>query len=250
MDHPEYAPYDVYGDLKWLLNFGPNRIFIYDYQGTFLVSGLIIGDTTIGGSSDWSFPSGGGGPFNAALNKGIEMATGAANMLAGFAGKRNYGVTKPQFKSPWQTVVDWAGSGTFSLNLSLLFMSLTPNEDSRKPVYRLLKCVYPEILGAGTMVVPPLEYTRVPMVTLFDSSNSGTWGCVGITIGDWFEAPPVFVVERASFSMSKEQTPNGAPLYANGEITVSCSHIVGINHIRQWLKLPVTEDDPVSMGIS
>lgn len=232
-----FAPYTVFGDLATLLNYGQNRIFIYDYNGTFLVSALIISDFNISGNSDWSDwgPRSGGGLVDLA-NKAIAMGSSMANLGAGLMGMPGMGVTKPQIKSPWQTVVDWGGSGTFSLNLDLLFLSLTPDENAKWAVHQMMRCVYPEITAGGTMVIPPLQYARVPMSSFFGAST-GTWGCVGLKIGSWFEAPPVFVVTSANFSMSKEQTPEGLPLYANGTINVMCSHLVSASHIQLWLGL-------------
>lgn len=242
-----FAPYDIYGDLSTLLNFGPNRVFIYDYQGTFAVSGLMVNDFNVGGNSHFSRPgSGSSNPFQDAANKAIEAGVNLSNIgkgMGGIFGGGGAGFTKPQIKSPWQTVMDWSDSGAFSLTIDMLLLALTPNENIRECVYQLLRCVYPEILGYGTLIVPPLQYSRVPAQGANFASN-GTWGCVGIKIGDWFEAPPVFVVESANFAMSKEQTPptaafpnEGSPLYANGQLVVTCSHIVGVNHIRDWFKL-------------
>lgn len=230
-----FAPYGVYGDLATLLNYGPNRIYIYDYNATFAISGLIISDFSFSGRADWGFSGGSGGAITEFANKALSTATGIWNMGAAMAGAGGRGVTKPQIKSPWQTVVDWNDSGTLAFNLDLLFVSLNKDGDVRIPVYHLLRCVYPQIGGFGSLVIPPLQYARVPMTSLFKSS--GTWGCVGIQIGEWFDAPPVFVVSDARFSMSKEQTPYGAPLYANGSISVTCSHIVGVDNLKEWLKL-------------
>lgn len=233
------ATYNVPGDLYDLINFGPNRIYIYDNEGTFVVSALIVGDVDIRGNASWDSSFSGGTAVTDMFNQISSAASTAMNTL-GALGTNSY-VTKPHLRTPEQSVVDWKASGEFSLNLQLMFVALTPNEDIRQPVYSLMKCVYPIVLAGGMFVIPPLYYAKRPMNSMgeeYGGLNRGTQGCVGIKIGDWFEAPPVFVVDSVSINMSKEQTPAGLPLYGNGMVSVKCSHQVGVYQIKEWLGIP------------
>lgn len=233
------STFEVPGDLYDLINFGPNRIYIYDNEGTFVVSALIVGDVDLKGNASWDSSFSGGTAVTEMFNAGIGAGSHIMNTM-GALGTGSY-VTKPHLRTPEQSVVDWRASGEFSLNLQLMFISLTPKEDIRIPIYNLMKCVYPIVIAGGMFVIPPLYYAKRPMNSMgeeYGGVNRGTQGCVGIKIGDWFEAPPVFVVDSVSINMSKEQTPAGLPLYGNGMVSVKCCHQVGTYQLKEWLGLP------------
>ena len=235
------AIYDLPGDIYNLINFGPNRIYIYDYQGTFVVSALLVGDTDIGGNSAWGGGFAGGvtdqGAITNALNNVMTGGSNMYNILSTFLTGGGGGVTRPQIRDPQQTAVDWKGSGEFGLNLQLLLIALTPADDVRHSIYHLLRCVYPVIDYTGSLIIPPLGYAKVPMGEIFHRKDVGVNGGLGIKIGDWFEAPPVFIMEAASFQASKEQTPSGTPLYANGSIRIKCCHQVGVTQLADWMDI-------------
>lgn len=237
--------YKVPGDLWDIVNFGPNRVWLFSFPDDqfiepFMLSAFITSDFTLAGTATWQGGEGGGSGkgFLGTINSFAKGAQNFINSVSGVAGQGDKAVAVPQIRSPMYSVVDWVGSGEFAFDLSLIFPALTPDEDVRIPIKHLLSCVYPYISGSGTLIVPPRAYAKVPESFGFFGETKGRRGCIGIEIGEWFSTPPIFVAKNVTFNLSKELTPRGYPLYATCTISLKAAVQVGVNHINEWIGLP------------
>lgn len=239
------------GDLNYLLNQTNSRICMWDFTGNLVIDGLLNSDVAIEGSNSFSSSSSEVEKNSAAVqlqqyyDYAKDIASGASMFGIGS------GLSTRQIRSPLQTVVDWKGSGEFSLTLSVTFICMSPDHDVRNDIHTVMRGVYPSVDFGNSVIVAPLGYakqlnkTLLPSGEIFDPSTwdmdkyreSGIAGCWGIAIGDWFEAEPIFVMTNASITASREQTIYGSPLYASGSISVKCSQVVSWQMIGKWLKI-------------
>ncbi len=250
-------------DLSYLLNQTNSRICLWDYSGEVVIDGILNGDIAFSGNNSFSSSSStvSEGSVVDKINKGYDTIKGVASAFNLFG--VGEGMASRQFRSPLQTVVDWKGSGEFTLALQIVFVSLTADYDVRDDIFKVMRGVYPTLGAANATIVAPMGYTKLsnktilPTGSIFSTEDinwdkykeSGIPGCWGIAIGDWFEAEPIFVMETANITASKEQNIYGSPLYASGSIAVKCSQAVSRSMVGKWLKREnINLDDAELLG--
>lgn len=243
------------GDLGDILNVSHNRIHIYSsddpVDAVFAFSAFLTGDIDISGNASWTslftYAPGAESGVLGYINDAISLGTNIWNSVVGLAGS-NQGMSKPQFRAPITSVVDWKGSGEFALQIPLIFVALTPEDDIRLPVSQLMSFVYPHIgfntktdpegsFLRNTVIRPPRDFARVPDSRMYNYSGDnfvGLPGCLGIQIGEWFVTPPMFIVDDTTFNFSKERTSAGLPLFATGTMRIKAAAQVTIEIIRNW----------------
>lgn len=232
----ERTVFNIPGDLGWLLNQPNTRLLIWDYEGESSVDAILNSETTLGGSSNWNNPD--EPNFVTDLNKGYNVIRDVSSFIPGVD------LASRNFKSPLSTVVDWKGSGDFSMTFNITLFAHNSEYDIRNDIYKLLEGVYPSIDFAGLVLTAPKKYTKsIELTEKFEeklwgvAGKSGVKGCWGFSIGDWFEVDPIFVISNVSFQISREQTINNLPLMARGTVTFNSSRIIGIEDIKKWMRL-------------
>lgn len=153
-----------------------------------------------------------GGAASSALNLGVQTA-GIAMRAAGVHPTPVVG-----------TITAWQGTEKPQFDLGLLFVQTKDGEDIPEKSARGLSArCYPDFVDYGVMMQRgPMGYK--PMTTMAGKkyepgAQDSMAGTCTLTIGKWLKAPGL-VLQNASFEYSKECSPSGSPLYAQGKVTL------------------------------
>jgi len=198
------------------------------------------------------------------LNNLISAATGWYNSTMGMLGGGNKAtMVSRQVKAAATTMVNWQGSDQFRLNLDMVFIATTSNDDVRVPVRALSEAVFPTFGSTGGIAESAWEsvtsdeqmtiteaakraadasYEKNTFVTVLNAPlgyERGNYetpkGVMRVIIGKWFKSSSIFVCEDSSFRFSKEVMPNGRPLYATGNVQLTTCRPISSTEIKAWL---------------
>ncbi|HQO71082.1 MAG TPA: hypothetical protein PLH90_02065 [Candidatus Paceibacterota bacterium] len=241
-------------DLSYLLNQRNTRVFLWNLENNLFIDGFLNmqGGTVLQGTSSWETSG------NSSISDTVNYGWGALTTGSAFVTKSGTSpISQAKLRIPHVTTVDWKDGGRFVLNLGIGFYSFTKEDDVSKKVADIMKGVYPDIYLEGSYITAPLGYKKtIPLAAkirgLIGSGSasgfldrraplSNMLGCWGITIGNWFTTPAVFVMNQASFNMSSEQTIYGKPLYSWGNVEMLSAIIVGYTDIMSWMGVGTEE---------
>jgi len=254
MGHTPENYYTVNGleDLSYLLNQRNSRVFLWNTENNVFVDGLLnMQSVAFAGTSTWNNSA------SSASGKGQFIAENANNAFAFLEGGVSP-LSSQKVRSPLNTTIDWKDSSTLTFTLNMGFYTFTEYDDVSAKVSDVMRGVYPDVYWEGSYITAPLGYKKtVPLLnnagTLINNiAHADTWtevfeqkraplsdmlGCWGLKIGNWFTSPAIFVMSQASFLISSEQNIYGRPLFAQGNVELISSVIVGHRDIRLWMGL-------------
>lgn len=166
------------------------------------VTAYVTEETTIGGNVTYAQP---GDEAFGGITRGANEALNAVGALAG--GVIGAGFINRQVRTLWSTIATWTSTEKFNFALTLRFYALEKTNDVRVPVRRFLECIN------------PIFDEEVPaMMQAPNAYNYTADTCISVKIGKWFKSPPLFLVTRVNFRISKETITGGNPLYAEGTV--------------------------------
>lgn len=177
----------------------------HESKNNLIVSGFVTSELNLSGGNEFTSPF----EDSEKIKKGMKFFNvfkTALSVSGGNAGGTSATLTKNQ------TILFYTGSQkpTFSIEAAFITLdSAKTNETALYKVKELMKLVYPT---GSEIMEAPLGY--IPLTK--DGTPSGT---VSLRVGNWFHAR-YLVVKDVNFTMSKEVTANGTPLYAVGNITL------------------------------
>lgn len=184
------------------------------------VSGFSMSEFNMSGNSSYSNPF--ENSAQQALSDKINQGAAAINSFFGTS------ISQFQFKDIRQTISMWSASGKPSFTVSLLFIQTREFEPTHgssvlEPIKKLNAGVYPIVEGT-LRISAPLGYT----VKGDDVSNVST-----LSIGRWFFARNL-IMTGVTPTFSQEVVKNGAPLYAQVQVTFEPYRAVDINEVNKW----------------
>lgn len=202
--------------------------------------------------------------YQGKLNEVIKAGTSWINSTAAMIGQDDKaGVVTRQVKQAASTMVNWQGTDQFRLNLDLIFVATTLDDDVRVPVRALSEAVFPTFGNTGgiaeylvesmgvsesgnttglTQRAGEIAHEKNTFVTILNAPlgyQRGNYekpkGVLRVMLGKWFKSSSIFVLEDSSFRFSKEVMPNGRPLYATGNVMLSTCRSISSTEFKAWL---------------
>lgn len=191
-----------------------------------LISGFITEDFSYALGNKWD-------TLDDALPGVVDTTTKTADNVVrigkSVAGLMGALVTQTTLKASFQTVAQYAGSEKFQFDLNLTFLALEPNDDPMVAVRMLNSLTLPNF-SMGLLMEAPLQYAEA-------DDKMGTYrtrGTIGVSIGNWFRAPPVFLVTTGRPTISRVQTRAGHPLYVQLAISFQAYRMFSQTEVNQW----------------
>ncbi|MFA5071268.1 MAG: hypothetical protein WC511_02745 [Candidatus Pacearchaeota archaeon] len=158
-----------------------------------------------------------------------EAGSKAWNIAVGL-GARNYGsnpnFAQRQIRTVHSTISTWENHKKLSFTLRLAFYATKRDVDVTGPVKILMRCCHPIKDSTGLTMIAPNYYDTKPETL------------ISLSIGRWFETPPLFLIENVDFSISKEIISGGLPLYAEGSVTFLAYKALFADEIVTFFKKP------------
>jgi hypothetical protein len=198
-----------------------HRVLIVGADGHDVAEAFLMDDFQSSSSNEYSDFSG--------LMEGVNSGLQAARAVAGIGndlvtgGQANAWLQQNIIQNVNQTVAVWNGSSKPSFSLPLMFVALNAQTDVRVPVTKLQRYTHPQFDATnrigGLWITAPADYQA--------SANAAPRGVVGISIGTWFHAKPLFLIKSLQVTLSK--TPlkgSGLPLWAKVIIEFESYRIV------------------------
>ncbi|HEC63781.1 MAG TPA: hypothetical protein ENI23_00640 [bacterium] len=182
------------------------------------VTGFVQDNITIGGKNDYNKPGAGG-----AQQKLSQVASSVASVA------NIFGANMGQFQIMHlsQTVNAWVGSGKPQFQIPMLFLATKESDDVRVSVARIMDATYPTRSSIVTLRAP-LGYAVNPRTA------AALRGTLAVRVGNYFRATRMLIIEQ-SFKLSKEPIRSGAPLYAEGSITIEPYRLLTAAEIKAFI---------------
>lgn len=187
----------------------------------FTVEGVLQNDLAVTGSNNYSdridvVEQAAGG-----LGGIIKSAVDTYSAAAGTGGAIRGALSGSRFVPVWESEKVWSGSGRPVFAMELTFVCEKSGDERYNVVNKvnqLMRGVYPDTKSqyfnalntSFNIFTAPLGY----------STNNSPLGKCELLIGGWFRAP-LLVMERCSFSFSKEVNRDGRPIYATGIVELT-----------------------------
>ena len=213
---------DSFSDAKFVLSVVNGRFNGKKYKVNTIVSGFIASEIGLAGGNSYTSPFEDSDKVKQ-LMKGIKFAKGMMGMLGGDAGGDVAVLSKSQ------TMLFYSGSQKPSFSVEAVFIT-TDSSDKKHTalakVKSVMSLVYPTAVNGGEVLEAPMGY----MPSLNPRDTKGT---VTLRVGNWFKARWL-VVKDANFTMSKEITKDGTPLYATGTITLEPYRTITYKEYLSW----------------
>lgn len=200
-----------------------NAQFTFTVNGKDPVVGFLTDDLSFNAGSNWGDV---GGTLDS-VNKAIDTVLSIGNMVNLWS-QRSFRVEN--IASTMQT---WEGSQPFTIDISLVFVTI--RKKHTKSMFNVLKNVR-HLMGAcfgefeqPTLAVFPSK-VMAPMGYMRGKSGApvGTWN---ISVGKWFKTGPVMLLENCNFTVSKQTTPEGVPLFATGGASFKACQMLSAGQI-------------------
>jgi hypothetical protein len=171
--------------------------------------------------------------FNQGLvEKYLQGGTALLNMLGA-------GIPQVQMKSVLQTVATYNGTDPITITLNLMFVTLDPEDNILDAVKALQLAAAPK--GATTSGAASLAGIQAPLGYTVGLNSSKTLpaatGTIALSMGGWFQTPPVWLATSVNPTISHIQTKQGKPLYANVAITLQTFRIMFAEELNDWFKV-------------
>lgn len=202
-------------------------------KGLGTVKGYLRQEFAVGSTADYSSPFESSTMDNAqniitSVASAVDMTTGSnlssfrlSNILGSVAIWRS--TKKPQFQ------------------ISMVFVAIRPDDDVTKNIRLLMRAIYPS--AKGLLLEGPLGYA-VPQVNIKGATKgkgatpslASAKGTSVISIGKWFSAPGQLIT-NVNFSLSKEVTSAGRPLYATAEVSFEPWRILVQDEINSFFRI-------------
>lgn len=134
-----------------------------------------------------------------------------------------------QIKNIRESILYYNGSKSLDLRLSCMLIADTESDQILQQLSPLLDLTNPEFDPNGTFdftMPAPLGYT----VKLGDPT-----GKVAVMIGQWFKSTRVYVLDDASWTVSKAKV-NGKPLYLNVQISLRPCRMLSASEVKSFLQ--------------
>lgn len=200
--------------------------------------------------------------YQEAFNDILRRASGWINSASALAGQTNRAaVPAMQVKQAASTMVNWQSTDLFRLNLDLIFVATSLDDDVRIPVRCLSEAVFPTFGSTGgvaeTFYSSIREGESLPEATnaaIGNAKEKNTFvtfimapmgyqrgnyekpvGVMRVLLGKWFKSSSIFVCEDSTFRFSKEVMPNGRPLYATGNVMLTTCRPISSTEMKAWL---------------
>lgn len=207
-------------DIDKLNTFTDARILIsagnFKDERNFIAIGFITGEFSVGGNNEFK------SLFEFSAQAALQDLTQTIGALTGIDSLAKFRVQTVE-----QTVQSWVSSGIPSFTVPMIFVALKPGDDVRAPIRNLSTTVYPTFSGDdGGTIRPPLDYSID-----FGSKADGT---IAVQIGNWFRAPQQ-IMKSINFTLSKEITEDGFPLFAQGQIEFQPFRMISTEIFQSYL---------------
>jgi hypothetical protein len=200
----------------------------YARDSSDIVMGLITSELTLGGANSFSSPL----EDSSILSKVSKTIGTVRNVSSAMGNQASQAAT--MLKS--QTIDFYTGSSKPEFALDVVFITLDSNDnknDATAYVKDVLKSVYPT--SNGQLLNAPLGYNPFAKSGGLSSiiTNGTPSGTVTLRVGRWFLARNL-VVQSANFTMSREVTASGKPLYASGSISLAPYRALTYDEVKKW----------------
>lgn len=213
---------DIFDDSRFILSRSNERFSkTVDSTNNLIVSGFVANELNLSGGNTFTSPM----EDSAMVQKGMKVLGMAKIALAKFGGNAGGSVAS---LSRTQSELFYTGSQKPVFNVEAVFITMDAadtNNTALANVNKIMELVYPtgdEILTAPLGYVPSLGGGKAK-------------GTISLRIGRWFHARNL-VVKDVAFTMSKEITANGTPLFAVGTITLEPYRIVNHKEYKSWFR--------------
>jgi len=221
---------DTFSNAKFFIVSTDGEFKTKTKSNSFAVSGLITSELVLSGSNEFS------SPFEAIGQ--VKKAADLLNVIKTAASSTGYMASSGQVASfsKSQTVKYYTGSARPTFSIEAVFITTNSTDIKNTALYKvnkIMKLVYPT--GTGEILTAPLKYTPIIKKGKTSILTSDVRGTVTLKVGTWFTARKL-IVKDVSFTMSKEVTANGTPLYAVGSITLEPYKAISYEDYEKWFK--------------
>lgn len=208
-------------------------------DGFLNVTGYALNDLALSSSNEFASLFG-----SEALNQlaqKLDLAKSSAAAL-GIGDSNRAALNSIIVRTKEQTVYNWSGSTRPTITVNLLFVRVRESDNIIENALKLYRATLP--VDVSRTRIQPTEkpdskkragvtQIEAPLGYKSGLAGEGTTGTISIQIGTWFKANNL-VARTCDFTYSKEVTPDGAPLYAQGSITLEPYSVITLSDYNDY----------------